>query len=243
MSGTMGATSTPPTPAMTVLSAQFTSAMRCGERPVTKAPFSDLGRRPGRQAEAREPEPEPQRDGERDDDRRRPQAVARHPAAEHLVGVRREDRRDGDRGRAELRGQQRLQHDHDPDRGDRLRRGRRRPQRAEDQRVQQRSEQAGHGQRDQEGGPEAQRAGPEADGRAEAGDGVDQFTHAKVGIGVGDVEGDRGGREVHHAGTPVGDHQAQRQGRVHGTAAEPEDQEQNDSAHVGDRPLTSTGDC
>ena len=41
MSGTMGATSTPPTPAITVLSAQFTSAMRCGERPVTKAPFSD----------------------------------------------------------------------------------------------------------------------------------------------------------------------------------------------------------
>ncbi len=28
-------------PTMAVLSAQFTSAMRCGERPVTKAPFSD----------------------------------------------------------------------------------------------------------------------------------------------------------------------------------------------------------
>ena len=41
MSGTMGAISTPPTPAITVLSAQFTSAMRCGDRPVTNAPFSD----------------------------------------------------------------------------------------------------------------------------------------------------------------------------------------------------------
>jgi 3-oxoacyl-[acyl-carrier-protein] synthase III len=37
----MGATSTPPIPAMAVLSAQFTSAMRWGDRPVTKAPFSD----------------------------------------------------------------------------------------------------------------------------------------------------------------------------------------------------------
>ena len=41
MSGTTGAISTPPTPAIMVLSTQFTSAMRCGDRPVTKAPFSD----------------------------------------------------------------------------------------------------------------------------------------------------------------------------------------------------------
>ena len=103
MSGTMGATSTPPTPAMTVLSAQFTSAMRCGERPVTKAPFSDS-------AAARVARPK------RESRNQSPSAIesAMMTAADHSrspgtrlpsiwYDVRREDRRDGDRGRAELR--------------------------------------------------------------------------------------------------------------------------------------------
>ena len=195
-----------------------------------------LGRGAGGQAEAGEPVDGPEDRGHRDNDRREHDLVLgdRDPAGE-LEGRLRQDRLHRAGTGAEAQDDDRLEHDHQPDRGDDLRQRRRRQQRSDDEEVdeqrQDHHDDEGHGER-RAGGhrrSEVDPGRPLGEIAGYQGQGVREGWQEQRPVppepveDVGREHRHRAGREVDHPRAPVGEDHREGDGPHQGPGAEAEE--------------------